>query len=38
MAACERVRALVEQAAEPFGDIGRRWLAGFLAETDATSG
>jgi uncharacterized protein len=37
-ATCKRVRALVEQGAEPFGDVGRRWLAGFLAETDAASG
>jgi hypothetical protein len=29
---CERVRALVEQGAEPFGDVGRAWLSRFLAE------
>ena len=35
-ATCERVRALVERGAEPFGDVGRAWLARFLAQTDAT--
>jgi hypothetical protein len=29
---CERVRALVEQGAEPFGAAGQAWLARFLAE------
>jgi hypothetical protein len=33
--ACERVRGLVERAAEPFGDVGRGWLARFLAEPAA---
>ena len=34
-ATCERVRALVEQGAEPFGEVGRAWLSRFLAETGA---
>lgn len=29
---CERIRALVERGAEPFGDVGRAWLARFLAD------
>ena len=29
---CERVRALVDAGAEPFGAVGRAWLARFLAE------
>lgn len=33
---CERVRALVELGAEPFGDVGRAWLSRFLAEAGAT--
>ncbi|GIV95454.1 MAG: hypothetical protein KatS3mg057_0111 [Herpetosiphonaceae bacterium] len=32
---CERVRALVERGAEPFGAVGRVWLSRFLAEVDA---
>jgi hypothetical protein len=32
---CERVRALVELGAEPFGDVGRVWLSRFLAEASA---
>ncbi len=31
-AACEQVRVLVEQGAEPFGDVGRAWLAHFMRE------
>jgi len=27
---CERLRALVERGAEPFGDVGRGWLTRFL--------
>jgi hypothetical protein len=33
---CERVGALVEGGAEPFGDVGRDWLSRFLAEAGAT--
>lgn len=33
---CEQVRALVEMAAEPFGDVGRAWLARFMAEPPPT--
>lgn len=33
---CDRVRALVELGAEPFGDVGRAWLSCFLAEAGAT--
>ncbi|HSH80152.1 MAG TPA: DUF402 domain-containing protein [Herpetosiphonaceae bacterium] len=29
-ATCERVRALVERGEEPFGDVGRAWLARFM--------
>jgi hypothetical protein len=32
---CEQVCALVEQGVEPFGEVGRAWLARFLAEADA---
>jgi predicted RNA-binding protein associated with RNAse of E/G family len=32
---CERVREPVERGAEPFGDVGRTWLARFLAEAAA---
>jgi hypothetical protein len=32
---CERVRALVERGAEPFGAVGQAWLSGFLADVDA---
>ena len=35
-ATCEQVRALVELGAEPFGDIGRTWLARFMANADGT--
>jgi hypothetical protein len=31
-ATCDRVRALVERGAEPFGEVGRAWLSRFLAE------
>ncbi len=31
-ATCERVRALVERGAEPFGDVGRAWLDRFMRE------
>jgi uncharacterized protein len=31
-ATCERVRALVELGAEPFGDVGRAWLSRFVAD------
>jgi hypothetical protein len=33
-AACQRIRRLVEQGAEPFGSVGRGWLAHFLAEAE----
>lgn len=29
---CERLYSLVMQGAEPFGDVGRMWLAHFMAE------
>src|SRR5262249_35227062 len=32
---CGQVRALVEQGAEPFGEVGHAWLRRFLAEADA---
>lgn len=35
-ATCERVRALVELGAEPFGDVGRAWLSRFLTKAGAT--
>jgi hypothetical protein len=35
-ATCERVRTLVERSTEPFGEVGRAWLARFQAETAAT--
>ena len=35
-ATCERVRALVEQGTEPFGEVGRAWLSHFLAEIGTT--
>ena len=35
-ATCGRVRALVELGAEPFGAVGRAWLARFLADASAT--
>ena len=35
-ATCERVRKELERGAEPFGNVGRAWLARFLAETGAT--
>lgn len=31
---CAKLRTLVEQGTEPFGIVGQRWLARFLAETD----
>jgi hypothetical protein len=31
-ATCDRVRALVERGAEPFGEVGQAWLSRFLAE------
>ena len=34
-ATCERIRALVESGAEPFGTVGHAWLARFLAEVGA---
>jgi len=34
IAACEQIRDLVERGAEPFGEVGRAWLARFLTETD----
>ncbi len=33
---CERVRALVEAGAEPFGAVGRAWLARFLTDAGPT--
>jgi hypothetical protein len=33
-ATCERIRALVESGAEPFGTVGHAWLARFLDEVD----
>ena len=33
---CEHVRALVEQGAEPFGEVGRAWLSRFLEEIGET--
>ncbi len=35
-ATCERVRALVESGAEPFGAVGRAWLAHFLTDAGPT--
>jgi hypothetical protein len=35
-ATTEQIKALVEQHAEPFGEVGRGWLARWLAEVDAT--
>ena len=35
-ATCARVRALVERGAEPFGAVGRAWLARFVAESGTT--
>jgi hypothetical protein len=32
---CERIRALVELGAEPFGTVGHAWLTRFLAEVGA---
>jgi uncharacterized protein len=32
---CARVREMVEQGAEPFGEVGRAWLARLLAEVGA---
>jgi hypothetical protein len=32
--ACERLRSLVEQRAEPFGEVGPAWLTRFLADAD----
>ena len=29
-ATCEQIRALVEEGAEPFGTVGKAWLASFL--------
>jgi uncharacterized protein len=37
-ATCERLRALVEARAEPFGEVGRAWLARFLAGVEARTG
>jgi hypothetical protein len=35
-ATCERLHALVESGAEPFGEVGRAWLARFIADAGAT--
>ena len=35
--ACEHVRELVERGSEPFGQVGQRWLAHFLAVTSSES-
>ena len=37
-ATCEQTRARVAAGAEPFGAIGRAWMARFLAETGAMDG
>ncbi len=34
---CEQLRDLVERGAEPFGQVGRTWLARFLAEANQDS-
>jgi len=36
VATCEQICALVEQGAEPFGNVGRMWLSRFLMGTGAT--
>jgi uncharacterized protein len=33
---CEQVRVLVEQGAEPFGQVGQAWLSRFMADAEAT--
>lgn len=30
---CEQIRGLVERSVEPFGEVGRAWLASFLVAT-----
>lgn len=36
LATCAQIRALVERSAEPFGEVGRTWLARFLDEAKPT--
>jgi len=33
-ATCARIRKMVEQYAEPFGEVGKGWLTRFLAEVE----